>query len=194
MYVAIEGIDCVGKSTQIEILKKSFKDAIFTKEPGATKLGEKVRELLLQSEVKISKKAELLLFLADRANHIDLVLSQYKNKLIISDRSFISGIAYARNEFNKETLFDLNFFATSGNFPNKVVFLHANKELIGERLASKKLDTIEKRGIKYFLEIQDELENTLNFLKDKIDFEILKLDASFSIQDIHKQIKEFIDD
>ncbi|MCR6570114.1 dTMP kinase [Campylobacter insulaenigrae] len=194
MYVAIEGIDCVGKSTQIEILKKSFKDAIFTKEPGATKLGEKVRELLLQSEVKISKKAELLLFLADRANHIDLVLSQYKNKLIISDRSFISGIAYARNEFNKETLFDLNFFATSGNFPNKVVFLHANKELIEERLASKKLDTIEKRGIKYFLEIQDELENTLNFLKDKIDFEILKLDASFSIQDIHKQIKEFIDD
>ncbi|MCR6590672.1 thymidylate kinase [Campylobacter insulaenigrae] len=194
MYVAIEGIDCVGKSTQIEILKKSFKDAIFTKEPGATKLGEKVRELLLQSEVKISKKAELLLFLADRANHIDLVLSQYKNKLIISDRSFISGIAYARNEFNKETLFDLNFFATSGNFPNKVVLLHANKELIEERLASKKLDTIEKRGIKYFLEIQDELENTLNFLKDKIDFEILKLDASFSIQDIHKQIKEFIDD
>ncbi|MCR6574944.1 dTMP kinase [Campylobacter insulaenigrae] len=194
MYVAIEGIDCVGKSTQIEILKKSFKDAIFTKEPGATRLGEKVRELLLQSEVKISKKAELLLFLADRANHIDLVLSQYKNKLIISDRSFISGIAYARNEFNKETLFDLNFFATSGNFPNKVVFLHANKELIEERLASKKLDTIEKRGIKYFLEIQDELENTLNFLKDKIDFEILKLDASFSIQDIHKQIKEFIDD
>ncbi len=192
MYVVIEGIDCVGKTTQIELLKKYFKEAIFTKEPGATKLGEKIREILLNGEIEFSKKTELLLFLADRANHIDLFLSKYKDKLVISDRSFISGMAYA-NEFDKKTLFELNLFATNGIFPKKVVFLYASKELIKQRLAFKKLDTIEKRGVKYFLEIQNKLEEVLNFLQNKIDFEILKLDASLSIQEIHKKIKEFID-
>ncbi|WP_291952663.1 dTMP kinase [Campylobacter sp.] len=192
MYVVIEGIDCVGKTTQIELLKKYFKEAIFTKEPGATKLGEKIREILLNGEIEFSKKTELLLFLADRANHIDLFLSKYKDKLVISDRSFISGMAYA-NEFDKKTLFELNLFATNGIFPKKVVFLYASKELIKQRLAFKKLDTIEKRGVKYFLEIQNKLEEVLNFLQNKIDFEILKLDASLSIQEIHEKIKEFID-
>lgn len=194
MYIAFEGVDCVGKSTQIELLKKCFKDAVFTKEPGATELGEKIRAILLESKIEFSKKAELLLFLADRANHADLLLARNKNKLIISDRSFISGMAYAKNEFDKQMLFELNFFATGGIFPTKVVFLHASKELIEQRLSYKNLDSIEKRGIEYFIQIQDELEKTLEFLKTKIDFKVLKLDASLSIENLHEKIKEFIND
>ena len=46
MYIAIEGIDTAGKSTQIELLKKEFKDFLFIKEPGFTPLGEKLREII----------------------------------------------------------------------------------------------------------------------------------------------------
>ncbi|ECP5270351.1 dTMP kinase [Campylobacter lari] len=194
MYIAFEGVDCVGKSTQIELLKKYFKDAIFTKEPGGSELGVHLRKILLESKMQFSKKAELLLFLADRANLIDIHLVQNKNKLIISDRSFVSNMAYAKFDFDQNILFDLNSFATGGFFPQKIVFLHGSKELIEQRLSKKSLDSIEKRGVEYFLNIQNALEETLEFLKTKIDMKILKLDASLSIENLHEKIKEFIND
>ena len=46
MYIVIEGIDTAGKSTQLDILKQKYTDAIFTKEPGGTKLGIKIREMV----------------------------------------------------------------------------------------------------------------------------------------------------
>ncbi|EAH6293063.1 dTMP kinase [Campylobacter lari] len=194
MYIAFEGVDCVGKSTQIELLKKCFKDAIFTKEPGGSELGMHLRKILLESKMQFSKKAELLLFLADRANLIDIHLVQNKNKLIISDRSFVSNMAYAKFDFDQNILFDLNSFATGGFFPQKIVFLHGSKELIEQRLSKKNLDSIEKRGVEYFLNIQNALEETLEILKTKIDIKILKLDASLSIENLHEKIKEFIND
>ncbi|ACM64072.1 TPA: dTMP kinase [Campylobacter lari] len=194
MYIAFEGVDCVGKSTQIELLKKCFKDAIFTKEPGGSELGVHLRKILLESKMQFSKKAELLLFLADRANLIDIHLVQNKNKLIISDRSFVSNMAYAKFDFDQNILFDLNSFATGGFFPQKIVFLHGSKELIEQRLSKKNLDSIEKRGVEYFLNIQNALEETLEILKTKIDIKILKLDASLSIENLHEKIKEFIND
>ncbi|EAH6262626.1 dTMP kinase [Campylobacter lari] len=194
MYIAFEGVDCVGKSTQIELLKKCFKDAIFTKEPGGSELGVHLRKILLESKMQFSKKAELLLFLADRANLIDIHLVQNKNKLIISDRSFVSNMAYAKFDFDQNILFDLNSFATGGFFPQKIVFLHGSKELIEQRLSKKSLDSIEKRGVEYFLNIQNALEETLEILKTKIDIKILKLDASLSIENLHEKIKDFIDD
>ena len=56
MYVVFEGIDGVGKSTQIELLKREFKDAVFSFEPGATKLGVHLRELLLEKKSMTSRQ------------------------------------------------------------------------------------------------------------------------------------------
>jgi len=61
MYVVIEGIDTAGKSTQLELLKKKFPKATFTKEPGGTPIGIKLREMALGGEAK-SKIAEMFLF------------------------------------------------------------------------------------------------------------------------------------
>ena len=92
MLVIFEGIDCVGKTTQINLLKEIYKDAIITKEPGGTKFGKKIRNLLLNGD-EISKKAELFLFLADRNEHYEKVIKPNLNNLILSDRSLISGIS-----------------------------------------------------------------------------------------------------
>lgn len=189
----LEGIDCVGKSTQIELLKPIFKDAIFTSEPGATKLGEHLRELLLNQPYPISSKAELLLFLADRNQHYEELLRENEEKLIISDRSIISGMAYAKN-FDLDILFNLNAFALNDFFPQKAIFLRADEALLKERMAQKNLDSIEKRGAWYFMEVQEKMEEVLNFLKLKIDLKVLNLDARESIENLHNKIKEFIDD
>ncbi len=194
MYVVFEGIDGVGKSTQIELLKAEFKDAVFSFEPGATRLGELLREILLEKSEKFSKRAEVLLFLADRAEHYEQILRENADKIIISDRSFISGIAYANNAFEFDTLLSLNAFALNGFFPQKCVFLRASEALLKERLAKKGLDKIEKRGVAYFMSVQNELEKCLAVLEKRLNLRILSLDASQSVGVLHEKIKEFIDD
>ncbi|MCW1564066.1 dTMP kinase, partial [Campylobacter jejuni] len=96
-----------------------------------------------------------------RAQHFEEILKTNQNKLIISDRSFISGMAYAK-DFENDLLFALNSFALE-NFFQKIIFLKGDANLIQERLSQKELDSIEKRGIEYFLSVQDKLEKVLHF-------------------------------
>ncbi len=186
MYVALEGIDTAGKSTQIELLKKEFNDALFIKEPGFTKFGEKIREIIFYDE--ISKKAELFLFLADRAETVEKVIKPNINRLIISDRSVISGIAYAMEFFDFDLLVNLNKFATDGIFPNLVFILKLDEETLRHRLSQKDHDNIEKRGIKYLLNIQQNMIDTCN----RLEIPYILIDASLSVEAINFRIKKAI--
>jgi dTMP kinase len=186
VYVVIEGIDTAGKSTQLEILKNKFKDAVFTKEPGGTALGLKLREMILNGEAK-SSLAEMFMFLADRAEHTQEIILKNKEKLIISDRSFISGIAYAKDE-EIEKLIELNRIATSNIFPNKIILLLLSKDELENRLSQKEHDSIEKRGVDYLLEIQDRLKKTIL----KLNINHIFIDASKKIEEIEKEIEDFI--
>ena len=190
MYVALEGIDGVGKSTQIEILKSYFPEAIFTKEPGGTKFGERAREILLYEKLE-SKKAELFLFLADRAEHFKEIIEPNLDRLIISDRSLISGIAYAiasNPEFELEFLIELNRFALDNRLPQKVVFFKINIVELVERLTKKVNDNIEKRGFDYLLKIQDSM---LEVIK-RLEIDYLEVDATNDISSITKQIVGYL--
>ena len=95
MLINLEGIDGAGKSTQIALLASTFKDAIITKEPGATPLGEQIRKIILGDNLNICHQAEMFLFLADRAEHYEKIIKPNRDKIVFCDRSFISGIAYA---------------------------------------------------------------------------------------------------
>lgn len=186
MYVVIEGIDTAGKSTQLELLKKRFKDAVFTKEPGGTKLGIKLRELILNGEAS-SKTAEIFLFLADRAEHTQNVIIPNLEKTIISDRSLISGISYALDE-DINTLIDLNKMAMQNILPNKVILLELSKTELENRLTKKRNDAIEQRGVDYLLTIQ----NRMKLVMKSLNIEYKVIDASLKIDEIYKQIEDFI--
>ncbi|PZT48662.1 dTMP kinase [Helicobacter valdiviensis] len=173
MYAVIEGIDTCGKSTQIKALKKIFKEAIFVNEPGGSELGSELREILLNRDIKIGKRAEVLLFLADRAQLADEVLLNSKNLLVISDRSLISGMAYAK-DFDYKLLKDLNLFALNGILPNKVVLLELSKEELKRRLDTKVHDKIERRGIEYLLALQERMKEVLEILG--VDYKIIVAD------------------
>ena len=192
MYVLFEGIDGVGKSTQIEILASKFNDAIVTKEPGGTQLGVNLREILLSSNIKIGKRAEILLFLADRAEHFEKLIQPNLDRLILSDRGFISGIAYAlANDENldENVLLELNKFALNDKFADKIVFFEASRELISSRLKNRGTsDKIEARGLEYLLKVQSLMKQILI----KNGFETLFIDASKSIELISKEIENFI--
>jgi len=191
MYIAIEGVDRAGKSTQIERLRRHFPDAIFTKEPGGTPFGQHLRELLLHAS--LDPKSELFLFLADRARHAREVIAPNKDRLIISDRSFLSGIAYAKaaTGLDLKTLFLLNEIALEGHYPDKVILL----ELPGGELRRRfedlgPGDAIESRGVGYFLQVQNYLR--LALFKSGIEYTII--DATKEQDAITQEILSFIKD
>lgn len=186
MYVAIEGIDTAGKSTQIAALSSSYPNAIITKEPGATDIGVEIREMVLSARAQ-SKKAEFLLFLADRAEHIKEVIEpNVATKMIISDRSAVSGVAYAliQGEISADDLVALNNFATNGVYPEKVFLLRLTKEELEYRLSQKELDGIELRGSEYLLRIQDAIVEATKLL----GLELVTIDATQKIDEITAEI------
>lgn len=186
MYVIIEGIDTAGKSTQLEILKQKFPNALFTKEPGATDLGKKLREMVLNAEAQ-SPIAEMFLFLADRAEHFQEVVLKNQDKMVISDRGFISGIAYAK-QLPMDKVIDLNLIALDQHLPNKVIMLELSQEELTFRLSQKQNDGIESRGIQYLMEIQQRMKQTIQQLK----IDACVIDASQSIDIIAQQIEDFL--
>jgi len=185
MYIAIEGIDTAGKSTQIEALKNYFPDAIITKEPGGTVIGKEIRELVLSARTK-SKRAEFLLFLADRAEHVEEIIEPNLHKMIISDRSAVSGVAYALIQGNISTkdLVALNDFATKKIYPQKVFLLRLTKEELEFRLSQKELDGIELRGSEYLLQIQKSIKEASQLL----GVTLIEIDATKDRETITKEI------
>ena len=194
MYVIFEGIDTTGKSTQVELFSKRKSHVFATKEPGGTPLGKELREMLLGGALKGSFNAELFLFLADRALHYGTVVKPRRdNQLVISDRGFLSGIAYAcanHPEVDGELLLAMNRLALESHFPEKLVLFLTNEALMRERMGAKSHDAIEQRGVSYLLRIQDIMRRVAKTLP----IAVLEVDASWSIETIYQTIEEFLND
>lgn len=194
MYVIFEGIDTTGKSTQVELFAQRHHDVLATKEPGGTKTGLKLRQILLEGEDKLSFNAELFLFLADRALHYDNIVKEARKKhMVISDRGFLSGVSYAKaNETAIDTdfLLTLNHFALNENYPEKIVLFLTNEQLINARLGTKEHDVIEQRGVSYLLHIQDIMRDIIKHLP----IDVLEIDASLDRETIYRKIEEFLYD
>ncbi len=115
MFITFEGIEGSGKSTQIQLLKEFFEKkaqkAFFTKEPGSSKVGKKIRSVLLNKENKIFPQTEIFLIFADRVQHVQEIIKPNINegKIVISDRYYDSSIAYQgqREGVDKTEIYEL---------------------------------------------------------------------------------------
>ena len=100
LFIIFEGPEGAGKSTQAKLLYDYLRnkgyDVVLTREPGGTKVAEMVRKIILSPKIEISPMAELLLYEAARAQHIEEVIkpSLQKNKIVISDRFADASIVY----------------------------------------------------------------------------------------------------
>ena len=189
MYILFEGIDTCGKSTQIELIADKHPEIIITHEPGGTPCGKKAREILLTDSLA-SKRAELLLFLADRAEHYQEIISPNKDKIIISDRGFLSGIGYAlaNGDFDFDELVSLNKFALEGHFPDNVILFLTDMKTLEERTSAKSLDGIELRGLEYLLTVQEHMKQSIL----KLGIPHLFVDATQDIESIHQTILTYL--
>jgi len=101
MFITLEGIEGCGKTTQIKDLAAFFEDrgqpCVVTREPGGTDIGRQIRSILLNPSSKgIVPTAELLLYMADRAQHIDRLVKPClaDNKVVLCDRYFDATVVY----------------------------------------------------------------------------------------------------
>ena len=100
LFITFEGADGCGKSTQMKLLAEYLQEngfeVLLTREPGGKGLGEKVREILLNYDGEVSDRCESFLFLADRAQNIDIIVNPAVNsgKIVLCDRHIDSTVAY----------------------------------------------------------------------------------------------------
>jgi dTMP kinase len=189
MYFGIEGIDTAGKSTQLELLKREYPDALFIKEPGFTSIGGKIRQLLLEEEP--TPLCELFLFLADRAETIgrEVAPSLQRGRAVFSDRTLISGIAYGKGLLPREELIHLNRIATGNIFPDGIILLKLDRETLRQRLEGKSRDRIEERGIEYLLNVQREMEEVTR----ELGIPLYPIDGTQPVPKVYREIKRVID-
>ncbi|MHB9129802.1 MAG: dTMP kinase [Armatimonadota bacterium] len=100
LFIVLEGVDGSGKTTQAQLLAAWFRDhgfpVVLTREPGGTPLGERLREILLNQAIACAPRAELLMMLAARAQHVAEVIrpALQAGSIVISDRFSLSSLAY----------------------------------------------------------------------------------------------------
>jgi dTMP kinase len=101
MFITLEGIEGCGKTTQIQLLSTFFENrghtCVLTREPGGTALGEKIRAILLDpASTELVPTAELLLYMADRAQHINSLIKPClaEGKVVLCDRYFDATVVY----------------------------------------------------------------------------------------------------
>ena len=132
-FIVLEGPDGSGKTTQFELLKKIYPDAVFLREPGGTIAGEKIREILLsKEEIPLSSVSEMLLYAAARAQLIEEVIlpGLIKGKLIICDRFLLSSLVYQGIErgLGIDLVNNINQLGLSDIHPDLTFYLDISKE------------------------------------------------------------------
>ena len=137
LFISFEGIDGVGKSTQLDLLVQYLAEqgqtVCRTLEPGGTELGREIRELLLHRKGEVAPRAEALLFAADRAHHVATVIrpALERGEVVVTDRYLDSSVAYqgSGRDLGFDQVRDLSLFAVDGLLPQLTVLLDldANK-------------------------------------------------------------------
>ncbi|HRE40466.1 MAG TPA: dTMP kinase [Ignavibacteria bacterium] len=160
MFITFEGIDFSGKSTQAKqlynYLKRKKKKVIFVREPGGTKLSEKIRELLLDKKNdNMTNVSEFLLFSASRNQLTNEIIIPYLKKkyIVICDRYYDSSTAYqgygGKIELNSLSL--VNKIASSGLIPDRTFLLDISyKDTLKRKTKTGTEDRIEKRKSDYY--------------------------------------------
>ena len=163
-FVTFEGIDGSGKTTQIDLLETALKQrgisTSILREPGGTRLSEKIRDILLdRKNMHLSLSAESLLFVAARAQLMEEKIKPAleRDKFVICDRFSDSTIAYQGygRGLNIEYLEELNNFNTDSVQPDLTFILDIDPEKAALRMSSLALDRMESTGIEFYLRVQE---------------------------------------
>ncbi len=135
LFIVFEGGDGAGKSTQVALLREALERAgrnvTVTRQPGGTPLGQQIRDLVLHGE-HVAPRAEALLFAADKAHHVDMLIrpALQRGEVVISDRYTDSSVAYqgAGRDLGAQEVHDLNMWAVQDLVPDLTVVVDISAE------------------------------------------------------------------
>ena len=198
-FIVIEGIDGCGKTTQIDELSKWLPKSglinkgsklITTREPGGSLLGKKLRGLILDNNEnnKPSSLAELLLYSADRAEHVSKIISPAlnKNNWVISDRFSDSTLAYQGygRKIDLEIIKKIESIVCQGEYPDITFFLEISPKESILRRKNEIPDRIESEGIRFL----EKVNEGFKLIAKEKNWKVIS--ASQNVKTIANQIKE----
>lgn len=163
MFITFEGPDGSGKTTQSKLLHNELlqlkKPVIWTREPGGTQTGQKIRNLLLDNpSVKLSPETELFLFCADRAQHLTEIIrpALAEGKIVICDRYIDSTTAYQSGGrgFDSALIAKLNEYSTNGLTPDLTFLLDIPSSAGLKRATRQKTDKFEQESLDFHQKVR----------------------------------------
>jgi dTMP kinase len=194
VFITFEGIDGVGKSTQLDLLQQWLegrgREVIRTLEPGGTELGQEIRHLLLHRKGDVAARAEALLYAADRAHHVATKIrpALADGKVVLSDRYFDSSVAYqgAARELDVDEVRNISLWAVDNLIPDLTVLLDLDAEAAIQRRnkTGTEPDRLEREKVDFFVRARAQ------YLELAKEPRFLVVDATLSIDEIQQQIRE----
>ena len=196
MFITIEGPDKAGKTTQIKLLKdyseKKSLDWLFTRNPGATALGNRLRDIVLDCEEEISDKAELMLYLADRAHHVATTLKPEldKGRTVICDRFTDSTIAYQGfgRGIDIKSIELMNALVCEGVKPQITIMLMVSDKEAARR--TKEVDRLEQENKLFFIRVRNGYKTLAQENPTRV--RMIEVDG-LSIEEVHQKIITLIE-
>lgn len=200
-FITFEGIDGSGKSTQLRLLAGDLRvrgfDVLTTLQPGGTPLGRRLRESFLETEENVHPMAELLLFAADRAQHVNFLIKPAlaEGRIVISDRFADATAAYqgAGRGFDEKIINQVIKLATDGLKPDLTLFFDIPIEKAILRTNSRPNDeTVKNRMDKETTEFYERVRNAYLKIAEKEPKRFRVIEAGGSIEQVHAKVSEII--
>lgn len=196
-FLTFEGIEGCGKTTQVELLRNWFarqhREAVVTREPGGTAIGDKVREILLDPNLsEMVPRTEALLYAASRAQLVELVIKPAleAGKTVLCDRYIDSSLAYqvyARG-LDFQTIISINEWASGGLMPDLTFLFRISAELGLGRAVGRRPDRLEQESLQFHQRVEAGYED----LAVKYAERFVLIDGRDPVEHIHKQVVEAV--
>lgn len=192
VFLSIDGVDGAGKSTQILRLRDWYQEhgraVSILRDPGGTKLGEALRDILLhRQEIPLCMTAEMLLYMASRAQLVQEVIlpALADGQVVIADRFLLANVVYqgSGGGLNTDTIWNVGEIATQQLVPDLTFVLDLDPKVSLSRLQGG-LDRLESRGLEYMQKVRE------GFLHEshRLGRRAMVIDANQGIEEIHAQI------
>ncbi|HJZ79866.1 MAG TPA: dTMP kinase [Pyrinomonadaceae bacterium] len=199
-FITFEGIDGCGKSTQLRLLASELRvrgrEVVTTREPGGTTLGQKLRAALLDVQEQVDPLAELLVFAADRAQHVRGLLrpALAANKIVLSDRYADATVAYqgAGRGFRPDLIQEIVQLATDGLRPDLTLLfdLSVAESAVRtrKRFEAKHSDRLDSEDAAFHTRVRNAYLEIAQASPDRVRL----IDARGSVQETHQKVMDIV--
>ena len=197
MFLSLDGVDGVGKSTQMNLLcdwlREQRHPVVSCRDPGSTELGEALRHIVLDSrDTPIHRTSEMLLYMAARAQLVEQVIrpALQADKTVVCDRFLLANVVYQgyAGGLDVEELWSVGEVATGGLHPDLTIVLDMEVQAARGRM-DRELDRMESQGTDYLERVREGflIESGLGHER------IVVVDAARDIDSVHRDIRSAVE-